>query len=71
MKDASFLSSARDRVRWLGRMPTHWRLLLGSQLLFTIYAVRWRQRLVENRRDELLREGELEQVDERTGSNAR
>jgi hypothetical protein len=50
--------SFRDRLAWLGRMPTHWRILLGSQLLFTAFAMNWRLADVRRRRKELLVEEE-------------
>jgi hypothetical protein len=37
----------RERLAWLGRMPRHYKLLFGSQLLFTIFAFRMRQKLIE------------------------
>jgi hypothetical protein len=33
--------SFRDRLR---RMPTHWKILLGAQLLFTASAMKWRRK---------------------------
>lgn len=45
--------SLARRLAWLRRMPIHWKLLLGGQMLFTFYAVRSRQKLVEKRRSEL------------------
>jgi hypothetical protein len=42
--------SFRDRLAWLGRMPTHWRILLGSQLMFTAFAMNWRIADVRRRR---------------------
>lgn len=39
--------SFRDRLAWLQRMPTHWRLLIGSQLIFTLFAIRYRHKAVQ------------------------
>jgi hypothetical protein len=48
--------SFRERLAWLRRMPNHWRLLIGSQVVFTAFAIRYRHILVEKRRKDLLRE---------------
>jgi hypothetical protein len=36
-----------DRLAWLGRMPRHYKILFGSQLLFTLFAIRMRYKLVD------------------------
>jgi hypothetical protein len=43
----------KERLQWLGRMPTHWRILLGSQLLFLTFAISYRRRIVNARYMEL------------------
>ena len=42
--------SFRERLAWLGRMPTHYRILFGVQLMFTTVAVNWRLADVRRRR---------------------
>jgi hypothetical protein len=49
----------RDRLAWLGRMPTHYRILFGSQLVFTGFAFSWRLAAVRKRQNERLLEEEL------------
>jgi len=46
---------------WLRRMPTHWRILLGSQALFTAAAFGYRFKIVRKRRQEL---AQLQQLQE-------
>jgi hypothetical protein len=55
------MSIIKERIAWLRRMPLHWKLLLSSQLLFTTFAIGYRQKLVERRRRELLYLEEQEQ----------
>lgn len=43
----------RRNLEGLRRLPTHWKLLLGSQLVFTVFALNYRRKLVERRRREL------------------
>lgn len=43
----------RERLAWLGRMPTHYRILFGSQLVLTAIAIRYRMIVIERRRKEL------------------
>jgi hypothetical protein len=50
--------SFRERAAWLRRMPNHWRLLIGSQVVFTAFAIRYRHNLVEKRRKELITENQ-------------
>jgi hypothetical protein len=40
----------RDRIAWLRRMPRHYRLLFGSQAMFTVYAITYYRRLSERAR---------------------
>ena len=47
----------RERMAWLGRMPRPYKLLFGSQLLLTLFAIRMRCQLVE--RQEMERNGTL------------
>jgi hypothetical protein len=42
--------SFRERLAWLGRMPTHYRILFGVQIMFTTVAVNWRLADVRRRR---------------------
>jgi hypothetical protein len=51
------MAGLQDFVTKVKRMPLKWKILLSSQLMFTLVAFRWRQTLVENRRKELLAEG--------------
>jgi hypothetical protein len=44
--------SFRERLLWLGRMPRHWQVLIGSQFLFTMFALGWRRKLIEQRQRE-------------------
>jgi hypothetical protein len=46
-------SSFRERLAWLSRMPTHWRVLLVSQTVFTLFAFSYRQVVVARRRPTL------------------
>jgi hypothetical protein len=43
----------RERLNWLSRMPTHWRILLLSQTFFTLGAFSYRQVVVARRRHQL------------------
>jgi hypothetical protein len=47
----------RERLEWLGRMPRHYKLLFGSQIVFTIFALRMRQQRIVQKRQMELREG--------------
>jgi hypothetical protein len=41
----------RERLAWLGRMPRHYKLLFGSQLLISVFAVRMRYKLIEKQKE--------------------
>jgi hypothetical protein len=41
----------RERLAWLGRMPTHYKILFGSQLMITIFAIRMRYKLVQRQKE--------------------
>lgn len=41
----------RERMAWLGRMPGHYKILFGSQLLITLFAIRMRYKLVERHKE--------------------
>ena len=43
----------RERLAWLGRMPLHYRILFGGQAVVMVIAFQYRQRLIEQRRQEL------------------
>jgi hypothetical protein len=57
---SSSSSSFRERLAWLSRMPTHWRVLLLSQTVFTLFAFSYRQVVVSRRRHQLLQENQDE-----------
>jgi hypothetical protein len=46
----------RERVAWLGRMPRHYKLLFGSQILFGVFAVYMRVKTSQKREIELREE---------------
>lgn len=61
-------TDVKDRLAWLRRMPTRWRILLGSQALVFMIAIRIRLNDVNRSRElALLREASeqqaLQQVD--------
>jgi hypothetical protein len=60
-------SGFKERLAWLGRMPTRWRILLGSQAVIFMIAVSVRMSDVNRSRELLiLREQQgLQQVDSR------
>ena len=41
----------RERMAWLGRMPTHYKILFGSQIMITLFAIRMRYKLVERQKE--------------------
>ena len=47
------MESLRDRIAWLRRMPRHWKILLSSQLVFTLFAIQSRRKLIAKRQQEL------------------
>jgi cell division protein FtsW (lipid II flippase) len=64
------MSDIKDRLAWLRRMPTRWRILLGSQAVVFMIAIRIRISDVNRSRElALLREAaeqqkhSLQQVD--------
>jgi hypothetical protein len=42
--------SFKERLQWLGRMPTKWRVLIGGQAVFFAFAVSVRMRDIEKSR---------------------
>jgi hypothetical protein len=40
-------SAFRERLKWLGRMPRHFRILLGSQLVFALVVMDWRMKALK------------------------
>jgi hypothetical protein len=40
-------TNLKERLQWLGRMPTKWRVLIGGQALFMIFAINIRLRDIE------------------------
>jgi hypothetical protein len=40
-----------ERMAWLGRMPRPYKILFGSQLLITIFAIRMRYQLVQKQKE--------------------
>jgi hypothetical protein len=44
----------RNQISWLQRMPSHYRLLLGSQLIFLVYAHHWRRKAFRKHEAEIL-----------------
>ena len=40
-----------ERMAWLGRMPTHYKILFGSQLMITLFAIRMRYKLVQRQKE--------------------
>jgi hypothetical protein len=59
------MNSGKERLAWLGRMPTRWRILLGSQAVIFMIAVRIRMSDMNRSRQLVnLREQQaLQQVD--------
>lgn len=56
----------RNGIDRFQRLPRHWKLLFGSQFLFTLYAIKYRQKLIEQRRQELIaEENSMAKPDER------
>jgi hypothetical protein len=41
----------RERMAWLARMPGHYKILFGSQLMITLFAIRMRYKLVERQKE--------------------
>ena len=41
----------RERLAWLGRMPGKYKILFGSQLLITLFAIRMRYNLVQRQKE--------------------
>ena len=40
----------KERLQWLGRMPTKWRVLIGGQAVFFAFAISVRMRDIEKSR---------------------
>jgi len=40
----------KQRLQWLGRMPTKWRILIGGQAVFFAFAISVRLRDIEKSR---------------------
>lgn len=43
--------SFSERMAWLGRMPGHYKILFGSQILITLFAINMRYKLVERQNE--------------------
>lgn len=43
----------KERIAWLRRMPTHYRVLFGTQLIFTVWLISRRQQNLAQRHDSL------------------
>jgi hypothetical protein len=59
MDDNSMSARFRRRLAWLGRMPMHYRILFGTQALFTVFAFNYRLHLIERGRQELEAEEQM------------
>jgi hypothetical protein len=40
-----------ERMAWLGRMPRPYKILFGSQLLITLFAIRMRYKLIQKQKE--------------------
>ena len=41
----------RERMAWVGRMPRPYKILFGSQLLITLFAIHMRYKLVKKQKE--------------------
>jgi hypothetical protein len=57
----------KERLQWLGRMPTKWRILIGSQAVFMMFAINVRLRDIE--RSKLLLEQQKKAEEATTDSS--
>lgn len=61
--------SFKERLQWLGRMPTKWRILIGSQALFMMFAINFRLRDIERSRLRLeQQEQQLKKAEQETAT---
>lgn len=52
----------KERLAWLGRMPTRWRVLIGGQAIFFAFAIKMRLSDIERGRRLLEEEKRLESI---------
>lgn len=53
----------KERLKWLGRMPTKWRVLFGAQAIFFAFAIRVRLADIERSRKLLEQQQQMRSVD--------
>lgn len=59
----------KERLAWLGRMPTKWRVLIGGQALFMAFAVKVRLDDIEKGRQMIEAQKKLEENTTSSGKN--
>lgn len=52
----------KERLAWLGRMPTRWRVLIGGQAIFFAFAIKVRLSDIERGRKLLEEQKRLESI---------
>jgi hypothetical protein len=52
----------KERLAWLGRMPTRWRVLIGGQAIFFAFAIKVRLSDIERGRNLLEEQKRLEAI---------
>jgi hypothetical protein len=54
----------KERLAWLSRMPTHWRILIGGQAIFMAFAIQVRLNDISKSRKMLEEQKKMEALTE-------
>ena len=60
----------KERLKWLGRMPTKWRVLIGGQALFFAFAINVRLQDIERSRLLLEHNKKMQEMADSDGASA-